>query len=71
MRRRYWPAGRPENCRSICFSGRRYKGIALAAATAMVLAEMGVDVPFSYNRKEAKDHGEGELLVGAPLAGRM
>jgi orotate phosphoribosyltransferase len=51
--------------------GPAYKGIALAAATAMVLAEMGVDVPFSYNRKEAKDHGEGGLLVGAPLAGRV
>ncbi len=51
--------------------GPAYKGIVLAAATAMVLAEMGVDVPFSYNRKEAKDHGEGGLLVGAPLAGRI
>jgi orotate phosphoribosyltransferase len=51
--------------------GPAYKGIALAAATAMALAEFGVDVPFSYNRKEAKDHGEGGLLVGAPLAGRV
>lgn len=36
-----------------------YKGIILAAATAMMLAEKGVNVPFAYNRKEAKDHGEG------------
>jgi len=51
--------------------GPAYKGIALAAATAMALAELGVDVPYAYNRKEAKDHGEGGLLVGAPLAGRV
>jgi orotate phosphoribosyltransferase len=51
--------------------GPAYKGIPLAAATAMALAELGVDVPFSYNRKEAKDHGEGGTLVGAPLAGRV
>jgi orotate phosphoribosyltransferase len=51
--------------------GPAYKGIALAAATAMALAELGVDVPYSYNRKEAKDHGEGGVLVGAPLAGRV
>ncbi len=51
--------------------GPAYKGIALAAATAMALSELGLDVPFSYNRKEAKDHGEGGVLVGAPLAGRV
>ena len=51
--------------------GPAYKGIALAAAAAMALAERGVDVPFSYNRKEAKDHGEGGILVGAPLKGRV
>lgn len=51
--------------------GPAYKGIALAAATAMALAELGLDVPFSYNRKEAKDHGEGGIVVGAPLAGRV
>ena len=39
--------------------GPAYKGITLAAATAMALAQMGHNVPFSYNRKEAKDHGEG------------
>jgi orotate phosphoribosyltransferase len=51
--------------------GPAYKGIALAAATAMALAEAGLDVPYSYNRKEAKDHGEGGVLVGAPLQGRV
>lgn len=51
--------------------GPAYKGIALAAATAMALAERGLDVPYSYNRKEAKDHGEGGVLVGAPLKGRV
>jgi orotate phosphoribosyltransferase len=51
--------------------GPAYKGITLAAATAMALAELGADVPFAYNRKEAKDHGEGGLIVGAPLAGRV
>ena len=51
--------------------GPAYKGIILAAATAMMLAEQGVNVPFAYNRKEAKDHGEGGVLVGAPLKGRV
>jgi len=51
--------------------GPAYKGITLAAATAMALAEKGVDLPFSYNRKERKDHGEGGELVGAPLQGRV
>ncbi|WP_027008758.1 orotate phosphoribosyltransferase [Conchiformibius kuhniae] len=51
--------------------GPAYKGIVLAAATAMMLAERGINVPFAYNRKEAKDHGEGGVLVGAPLAGRV
>ena len=48
-----------------------YKGITLAAAVAIELARRGRNVPFAYNRKEAKDHGEGGLLVGAPLAGRV
>ena len=48
--------------------GPAYKGIVLASATAMMLAEQGRNVPFAYNRKEAKDHGEGGTLVGAPLA---
>ena len=52
--------------------GPAYKGIPLAAVTATALAdEFGRDVPFAYNRKEAKDHGEGGVLVGAPLTGRV
>lgn len=52
--------------------GPAYKGIALAAATAMALADQHQkDMPWAYNRKEAKDHGEGGLLVGAPLKGRV
>jgi orotate phosphoribosyltransferase len=52
--------------------GPAYKGIPLAAVTAVALAdEHGRDVPFAYNRKEAKDHGEGGVMVGAPLAGRV
>jgi orotate phosphoribosyltransferase len=51
--------------------GPAYKGIALVAATAMALARAGRDVPYAYNRKEAKDHGEGGTVVGAPLAGRV
>ncbi|MEM1112562.1 MAG: orotate phosphoribosyltransferase [Pseudomonadota bacterium] len=52
--------------------GPAYKGIPLAAVTAVALAdEHAIDVPFAYNRKEAKDHGEGGQLVGAPLAGRV
>lgn len=51
--------------------GPAYKGIVLASATAMMLAELGQNVPFAYNRKEVKDHGEGGVLVGAPLAGRV
>lgn len=54
------------------FYGPAYKGIPLAVATAMAYAEItGVDMPFAFNRKEAKDHGEGGLLVGAPLNGRV
>ncbi len=52
--------------------GPAYKGIALAAATAIALArDHGRDLPWAYNRKEAKDHGEGGRLVGAPLTGRV
>ncbi len=51
--------------------GPAYKGIPLAAAVAIALAEAhGRDVPWCFNRKEAKDHGEGGLIVGAPLQGR-
>ena len=51
--------------------GPAYKGIPLGAAVAIELARLGVNKPFAYNRKEAKDHGEGGTLVGAPLAGRV
>jgi orotate phosphoribosyltransferase len=51
--------------------GPAYKGIALAAATAVELARLGRDAPFAYNRKEAKDHGEGGVVVGRKLAGRV
>ncbi len=52
--------------------GPAYKGIPIAAATAVQLAEHhGRDVPWSFNRKEAKDHGEGGMIVGAPLQGRV
>ena len=51
--------------------GPAYKGITLAAATAVELARLGRSVPFAHNRKEAKAHGEGGLMVGAPLAGRV
>jgi orotate phosphoribosyltransferase len=51
--------------------GPAYKGITLAAATGIALAEKGHNLPFSYNRKEAKDHGEGGVVVGAPLRGRI
>ena len=51
--------------------GPAYKGIVLAATTATALSQWGKDVPFAYNRKEAKDHGEGGVIVGAKLAGRV
>jgi orotate phosphoribosyltransferase len=51
--------------------GPAYKGIPLGAAVSIELARLGRNVPFAYNRKEAKDHGEGGTLVGAPLQGRV
>jgi orotate phosphoribosyltransferase len=51
--------------------GPAYKGITLVSATAVALADLGADVPFAFNRKEAKDHGEGGVIVGSPLAGRV
>ncbi len=51
--------------------GPAYKGITLAAALAIELARRGHNLPFAYNRKEAKDHGEGGTLVGAPVRGRV
>ena len=50
--------------------GPAYKGITLAAAVSIELARLGHNKPFAYNRKEAKDHGEGGVLVGAPLEGK-
>ena len=52
--------------------GPAYKGIPLAAVTAAALADQhGRDLPYAFNRKEAKDHGEGGLIIGSPLAGRV
>ena len=51
--------------------GPAYKGIPIAVATSLALAKRGVDVGVAYNRKEAKNHGEGGTLVGAPVAGRV
>jgi len=51
--------------------GPAYKGITLASAVAVELARQGRNVPYAYNRKEAKDHGEGGTLVGAPVVGRV
>ncbi len=51
--------------------GPAYKGIPLVAALTIGLAAKGHDLPYAFNRKEAKDHGEGGLIVGAPLAGRV
>jgi len=50
--------------------GPAYKGITLVAAIAIEFARRGRALPFAYNRKEAKDHGEGGIVVGAPLRGR-
>ncbi len=51
--------------------GPAYKGIPLASATAVALAQQGRNVGYAFNRKETKDHGEGGTLIGAPLAGRV
>ena len=51
--------------------GPAYKGIPLVAAISIALANQGQNFPFAFNRKEAKDHGEGGSIVGAPLAGRV
>jgi orotate phosphoribosyltransferase len=51
--------------------GPAYKGIPLVAATAIAFADCGRDVPYAFNRKEAKDHGEGGSVIGAPLGGRV
>ena len=51
--------------------GPAYKGIPLASVTALALARAGHNLPFAFNRKEAKDHGEGGNIIGTPLAGRV
>jgi orotate phosphoribosyltransferase len=51
--------------------GPAYKGIPLVAGTAIAMAQKGRNLPYCFNRKEAKDHGEGGMLIGAPLAGRV
>jgi orotate phosphoribosyltransferase len=51
--------------------GAAYKGIPLVSGTAIALADLGQNVPYCFNRKEAKDHGEGGSTVGAPLAGKV
>ncbi len=51
--------------------GPAYKGIPLVAGTAIALARKGRNLPYGFNRKEAKDHGEGGTLIGAPLAGNV
>ncbi len=51
--------------------GPAYKGIPLVTAVSVALAERGRDCPFAYNRKEAKAHGEGGVIIGAPLTGRV
>lgn len=51
--------------------GPAYKGITLASAMAVALAHKGRDIGFAFNRKEAKDHGEGGVVVGAPLQGKV
>ncbi len=51
--------------------GPAYKGIPLVAAVAIALAAHGRNLPFAFNRKEAKAHGEGGALIGAPLSGRV
>ena len=51
--------------------GPAYKGIPLVAAVAIAFADEGRDVPYAFNRKEVKDHGEGGSVIGAPLAGRV
>ena len=51
--------------------GPAYKGIPLVAVSALALARSGLNLPFAYNRKEVKDHGEGGSIIGAPLRGRV
>jgi len=65
----YAKAIRASNVKYDMVFGPAYKGIVLASAAAMALSRGGRDVPWAFNRKEAKDHGEGGAVVGTPLAG--
>jgi orotate phosphoribosyltransferase len=67
----YAQALRASNLSFDVLFGPAYKGIPLAATTAVALAEFGRNVPFAFNRKEIKDHGEGGNVIGAPLKGRV
>jgi orotate phosphoribosyltransferase len=68
----FFNMGRIDSGAALARLGPAYKGIALAAATAIALADtQDRDLPWAYNRKEAKAHGEGGTLVGAPLKGRV
>ena len=51
--------------------GPAYKGIPLVTAIAIALAELGLNIPYCFNRKESKDHGEGGIIVGAPIKGNV
>ena len=69
--RYYATAYLASNLRCDQLYGPAYKGITLAAVTAVALAAKGHNLPYSFNRKEAKDHGEGGVIVGAALKGRI
>jgi orotate phosphoribosyltransferase len=69
--RRLMAAEQAGECGVDMLFGPAYKGITLASATAVELARSGRDLPFAFNRKETKDHGEGGSLIGAPLRGRV
>ena len=70
--RYYARAARDSDVRFDMVFGPAYKGVPLAVAAVIALAEHhGLDLPYAFNRKEAKDHGEGGNIVGAPLAGRV
>jgi orotate phosphoribosyltransferase len=69
--RYYAEAALASNVKFDMIFGPAYKGIPLVSALAIGLAEKGHNLPYSFNRKEAKDHGEGGVIVGAPLAGRV
>ena len=71
LARAYAARLREANLQPDMLFGPAYKGIPLVAATATALADQGLDLPFAYNRKEAKDHGEGGMLVGAEPRGRV